>query len=86
MFRNIIESELKFPSTLHITPECKNLLTCLLKKKPNERIGNKGDAEEIKKHPWFKRMDFQRLLSKEVIYIIYYVDLSTNNSRPVIRH
>ncbi|CAD8206083.1 unnamed protein product [Paramecium octaurelia] len=66
MFRNIVESELKFPSTLHITPECKSLLTSLLKKKPNERLGNKGDAEEIKKHPWFKRMDFQRLIAKEI--------------------
>lgn len=58
MFRNIVESELKFPSTINLSFDCKNLLTALLKKKPHERIGNKGDAEEIKKHPWFKKMDF----------------------------
>lgn len=58
MFRNIVESELKFPSTINLTPDCKSLLTSLLKKKPGERLGNKGDAEEIKKHPWFKKMDF----------------------------
>lgn len=58
MFRNIVESELKFPATINLSLDCKNLLTALLKKKPNERLGNKGDAEEIKKHPWFKKMDF----------------------------
>lgn len=67
MFRNIVESELKFPSMVYLTPDCKNLLTALLKKKPHERLGNKGDAEEIKKHPWFKRMDLTKLLQKEVL-------------------
>ncbi|CAK69732.1 unnamed protein product (macronuclear) [Paramecium tetraurelia] len=66
MFRNIVESELKFPSTINLSNDCKNLLTALLKKKPHERLGNKGDAEEIKKHPWFKKIDFQRLLQKEI--------------------
>lgn len=66
MFKNIVESELKFPNTVYLTNECKSLLTGLLKKKPSERLGNKGDADEIKKHPWFKKMDFQKLLNKEV--------------------
>lgn len=58
MFRNIVEVELKFPSIISLSNDLKNLLTSLLKKKPNERLGNKGDADEIKKHPWFKKMDF----------------------------
>ncbi|KAM3134690.1 hypothetical protein pb186bvf_013165 [Paramecium bursaria] len=66
MFRNIVETELKFPSTVYMTNECKSLLTALLKKKPNERLGSKSDAEEIKKHPWFKKMDFNKLLNREL--------------------
>ena len=66
MFRNIVECDVKFPNTLYLSNECKSLLVGLLKKKPNERLGNKGDAEEIKKHPWFKKMDFTKLLNREL--------------------
>lgn len=58
MFRNIVENEVKFPNTVYLTNECKSLLTNLLKKKPQERLGSKTDAEEIRKHPWFKKIDF----------------------------
>jgi hypothetical protein len=36
-----------------------------LKKKPIERLGSKG-ADEIKKHDFFKDIDFVKLLKKEI--------------------
>jgi hypothetical protein len=37
-----------------------------LKKKPSDRLGARGDGEEIKKHPWFKMINFQDLLEKKI--------------------
>ena len=39
----------------------------LLKKKPIERLGSKGEAEEIKKHPWFKSINFNDLMEKKLV-------------------
>lgn len=39
----------------------------LLKIKPSERFGNlKNGANDIKKHAWFKSIDFDRLLARDV--------------------
>jgi hypothetical protein len=38
-----------------------------LKKKPIERLGSKGEAEEIKKHPWFKSINFNDLMEKKLV-------------------
>ncbi len=42
-----------------------SIISLLLKKKPFERLGSKG-TEEIKKHEFFKDIDFSKLLKKEV--------------------
>jgi serum/glucocorticoid-regulated kinase 2 len=36
-----------------------------LQKNPKERLGYKGAAEEIKKHPWFRTINFNDLLEKK---------------------
>jgi hypothetical protein len=38
----------------------------LLEKDPSKRLGTKGGAAEIKAHPFFKGMDWARILRREV--------------------
>lgn len=50
----------------NISSEAKDLMQNLLKTKPSERIGNlKDGAADIKNHPWFKNIDFDKLLKRE---------------------
>ena len=37
----------------------------MLQRNPANRIGHNG-VEEIKTHPWFKTMDWDKLLKKEI--------------------
>ena len=37
--------------------ECKDFLSKILNKDPNERLGSKNGVKEILSHPWFKDLD-----------------------------
>ena len=47
-----------------ISNDLLDLLKSLLKKDPKERLGFKGDAAEIKKHPYFKDINFDEVRKK----------------------
>jgi len=64
LFNNILNGEVAFPS--YISTDVKNLLTQLFVKDPNRRLGAINDAEEIKSHPWFRQIDWNKLLRKQV--------------------
>lgn len=57
MFKMIKEREVKFSEKVNTTPEAKDFLLKILNKNPKERLGSKGDVEEILAHPWFKDLD-----------------------------
>ena len=40
-----------------MSDEAKDLITRLLNKSRKKRLGQKGDAEEVLAHPWFKDVD-----------------------------
>ncbi len=57
MFKNIESAPLKLP--LYLSQEVTNLIIALLNRNPHKRLGSgKSDAAEIKKHPWFKPIDW----------------------------
>ncbi len=57
LFKNIESAPLKLP--LYLSHEVSNLIVALLNRNPNKRLGSgKEDANEIKKHPWFKGVDW----------------------------
>ena len=66
MYELITKAELRFPKKIKITNEARDLLTKLLKKNQKERFGIKGGFEEIKKHPFFKDVDFKSLEEKKI--------------------
>lgn len=62
MYRNIIHKQVKFPS--YFSEHLKDLVTGLLIKDPRKRLGCRkeyGEADEVRKHPFFKALDFDKL-------------------------
>ena len=43
----------------------KNFISSLLHKDPLKRLGRTG-PQEIMQHPWFKNLDFNKLIKKEI--------------------
>ena len=51
---------------LVVSDTAKDLINQLLKKDPAERLGSKGDVEEILSHPWFNDVDRDQLMQKQI--------------------
>ncbi|CAH0389077.1 unnamed protein product [Bemisia tabaci] len=65
LFTLILMEEVKFPKT--ISNEAKDLLSGLLIKDPNKRLGGgPEDAEEIKHHPFFASINWEDLVKKKI--------------------
>jgi len=64
MYNKIQHGVLRFPPFL--SEHCKNLIIQLLNRDPKKRLGSKSDMEEIKAHPFFKTLNWPKLLRKEI--------------------
>lgn len=71
MYRRILADPLVFPDSLkpsssHRDPhrDLRDLLTRLLDRRPDMRLGAKG-AEEIKAHDFFREIDWRKLLARK---------------------
>uniref|UniRef100_A0A2N9EQ46 non-specific serine/threonine protein kinase n=1 Tax=Fagus sylvatica TaxID=28930 RepID=A0A2N9EQ46_FAGSY len=60
-------THLKFPEEAKLSPEAKDLISKLLCN-VNQRLGSKG-ADEIKAHPWFKGIDWEKIYQMEAAFI-----------------
>ncbi|KAA8492387.1 Serine/threonine-protein kinase KIN82 [Porphyridium purpureum] len=60
-FQNILNKELKFPSDVEVSKECKDLMKRLLTRQAAKRIGFAYGADEIKSHKWFDGLNFALL-------------------------
>lgn len=61
LYTLIREEDPGIPGYLH--KDLQDLLLRLLEKDPNKRLSS---AEEVKKHPWFKAVDWEKLYCKKV--------------------
>ena len=65
IFHNIEFGELKIPEFVSEKAAC--LLRALLQKDPNKRLGGSSkDAQEIKEHPYFKDVDWDKVYNKQI--------------------
>ncbi|CZR62686.1 probable protein kinase 1 [Phialocephala subalpina] len=64
MYRKILSEPLHFPAQEIVPPSAKDLLTKLLNRKPDQRLGANG-ASEIKAHPFFHSIDWRKLLQRK---------------------
>ncbi|KRX10058.1 Protein kinase-like domain [Pseudocohnilembus persalinus] len=64
LFTNIIKGPLKMPGR-GISDQAKDLIIKLLNRNPKKRLGYATDGEEIKKHPFFDGLDWDKVYNKQ---------------------
>ncbi|KAI4282709.1 MAG: hypothetical protein L6R38_002756 [Xanthoria sp. 2 TBL-2021] len=64
MYRKILSEPLHFPGPEIVPAVAKDLLTQLLDRNPDKRLGAKGPSE-IKAHPFFNSIDWRKLLQRK---------------------
>lgn len=64
-YENILLGNVRYPSYLH--PDATDLLQRLITKDLTRRLGNlQGGSADIKNHPWFSEVIWEKLLSKDI--------------------
>lgn len=66
MFQLIRKAEIRFPAQISLGDDAKDLVRRLAAKSPEERLGSRTGAEEIKAHAWFAGTDWEKLKSRAV--------------------
>ncbi|KAJ8357400.1 hypothetical protein SKAU_G00201940 [Synaphobranchus kaupii] len=65
VFDSIVNDEVRYPRFL--STEAISIMRRLLRRNPERRLGaGERDAEEVKKHPFFRNVDWSGLLAKKV--------------------
>ncbi|XP_016170051.1 phototropin-1 isoform X2 [Arachis ipaensis] len=57
-FANILHKDLKFPKSKPVSLQGKQLIYWLLQRDPKDRLGSQEGANEIKRHPFFKSVNW----------------------------
>ncbi|CAN1249372.1 PHOT1 [Linum perenne] len=57
-FANILHKDLKFPARIQVDVHAKQLMHRLLHRDPKKRLGSREGANEIKRHPFFKGINW----------------------------
>jgi serine/threonine protein kinase len=69
MFNMIKSKKVVFPDPvrhkINMSDECKDFITKLLNKNPDERLGTKTGIQELQDHPFFESINFDDLLNKK---------------------
>lgn len=64
MFRMIVTEKVKYPRS--ISGEAREIMSKLLVKNPDRRLGSLNDAEEIMDHPFFAVINWADLQKKRI--------------------
>ncbi|CAD8112640.1 unnamed protein product [Paramecium sonneborni] len=66
--RNIMYKNIKCSDPIrpdNISDELWDLLKSLLEKNQSRRLGSKGDSEDLKKHDWFKNVNWEQVIQRK---------------------
>lgn len=64
-YENILLGHVRYPS--YLNPDAVDLLQRLITKDLTRRLGNlKGGSQDVKNHPWFAEVIWEKLLSKDI--------------------
>nr|AML78076.1 putative LOV domain-containing protein [Begonia sp. BC-2016] len=62
-FANILQKDIKFPRSIQVSLSCKQLMYRLLHRDPKNRLGSKEGSSEIKRHPFFRDINWALIRS-----------------------
>nr|AML77298.1 putative LOV domain-containing protein [Oenothera villaricae] len=65
-FANILHKDLKFPASKAASLHIKQLMFRLLHRDPKSRLGSRGGADEIKRHPFFRGINWALVRTMEL--------------------
>jgi len=65
MYQKILTADLRFPNFM--SPESQDILEGFLRRDPEKRLGNSSDPSILRNHPFFKGLDWEKLLKREVV-------------------
>nr|AML76505.1 putative LOV domain-containing protein [Curio rowleyanus] len=57
-FANVLHKDLKFPGSIPVSLEAKQLIYRLLHRDPKNRLGSREGASEVKRHPFFRGINW----------------------------
>nr|AML79583.1 putative LOV domain-containing protein [Hydrangea quercifolia] len=57
-FANVLHKDLKFPGSISVSLQAKQLMYRLLHRDPKNRLGSREGANEIKRHPFFRGINW----------------------------
>ena len=64
-YENILNGSITYPD--YLPPDILDLLQKLIVKDLTQRLGNlQGGSDDVKNHPWFKEVIWERLLSRDI--------------------
>lgn len=70
MYHLIQQAPIRWPNLdkhgVEVSADAKDLISKMLAKDRKERIGQKGDVNEILGHPWFSDLNMEDILAKKV--------------------
>jgi serine/threonine protein kinase len=75
--KNIISKPVPLPESL--SENARSLLKQLFKIKPENRIGSRWGAKEVKEHAFFSEINFERLVRREIKPPITFVENELND-------
>jgi len=64
MYNKIQHGVLRFPPFL--SEPCKAMIVALLNRDPKKRLGSKADIDDLKQHAFFKEINFEKMMKKEI--------------------
>ncbi|CCE65782.1 hypothetical protein TPHA_0M02080 [Tetrapisispora phaffii CBS 4417] len=64
-FCNILKDDVTFPNNNEISRNCKDLIKKLLTKNELKRLGSKTGAADVKRHPFFKKVQWSFLRNQD---------------------
>lgn len=63
LYEQTLKADVVFPE--HVSSTAKGIVTGLLNRKPEQRLGANG-ADEVKNHPFFDKIDWDKLVLRQV--------------------
>lgn len=66
MYKKAVREPVVFKPGIKISDEAKDIINKLLTKDANTRLGAQADSLEVLSHPWFKDLDWSKLLERKL--------------------